>query len=63
MVPFPTGLPFASQTASFKSRMKVLTAGIVSRCHIAQHQIVSHFLKGICILYKRYEDLADSATH
>jgi hypothetical protein len=35
IVPFPAEVPFASQIASFRSRIKVSTMSTVSRCNLA----------------------------
>src|ERR1700761_5577141 len=34
IVPLPVELPFASQMASFRSRIKISTVATVSRCHL-----------------------------
>jgi hypothetical protein len=58
--PFPAGLPFATQTASWRSRIKSSTLDIVSRCRIQSDPAA--ILRHTCVPCKRYEDLADSAA-
>ncbi|SRR6266478_2136347 len=61
MTPFPAGLPFATQTASFRSRIKSSTLDIVSRCHRPSDPAA--ITRNTCVPCKRYEVLADSAEH
>ena len=60
MFPFPAGLPFASQTASFRSRMKSSTLDTVSSYHPLSDPAA--IPRHVCVPCKRYEDLADSVT-
>jgi hypothetical protein len=60
MFPFPAGLPFATQTASFRSRIKSSTLDIVSRCHLPSDPAV--IPRHTCVPCKRYEVLVDSAA-
>ena len=58
--PFPAGLPFATQIASFRSRIKSSTLEIVSRCHLPSDSAA--ILRHTCVPCKRYEVPADSAA-